>query len=108
MMETSEVPFNITNENISLGVDTSYRNTESDFCAGYQNEFSSFIEALDSEYSGKLTNYIFLWAPPATLSGNALATAYSYSYYILLGDNRVSSFVVDFNENNANNFEDIL
>jgi hypothetical protein len=48
-----------------------------------------------------------VWAPPENLSGNALAAAYTYSYYTLLADSAVSFFAVDLSEKRSELIDDI-
>ena len=109
LMETREVPLNINNANISSGIDLTYKNPNTDFVAGYQTDFSTFIKDTAQSYSGNLTKYMFVWSPPATLKGNALSAAYTYSYYKLLSDERISAFCVCLDDENqiAVNFEDL-
>jgi len=109
LVDSQETPLNITNESILNGVDISSDNESTKFVAGRQADFSKYVKELDSSYSGTLSGYIFVWTPPSSLSGNALTTAYAYSYYKLLADESVTAFCVHFDDDaqNAINFNDI-
>ncbi len=61
-------------------------------------EYSSYLQSLEERFSNAPSRYIYRWTPPVSLKGNELACAYAYSYYRLLLDERVSSFVVSFGD----------
>lgn len=107
LIETSEVPFGITNEDIESGVDFEYDGYESEIYPAGQKAFSEYLNTLSKTYSGISERYIFLWIPPHGLSGNALASAYAYAYYSLLSDSSVSSFVTEFSTRNSDTLESI-
>ena len=95
LMDTSATPLGITNETISRNTDiASYKQTGS-FCAGEQKEFSTYLSETNEKYRSCPKKYIFVWTPDDSLSGNALAAAYVYSYYTLLSDSTISSFAID-------------
>jgi len=104
MMETDKVPLNISNQSVFEKIDVSVKDSQLDFVAGRQIAFSNFLKELSLRYNGVFNGYIFVWTPPSTLTGNALAAAYAYSYYQLLQDDNVLSFVVELSSE-ADNIE---
>lgn len=94
MIQSDVVPFGISNNNISSGV-----NTEAQFGGGRIHadtikHFTDHIRKLSNTYVSAPTNVIFMWEPPADLGGSALNTAYAYIYYKLYSELDVSSLVV--------------
>ena len=107
LMDTSETPLGITNDNLKEGINLNYSNPEGLFCAGAQKEFSSYLSDIDEEYRSCPKKYIFVWSPADSLSGNALAAAYVYSYYTLLADSTVSFFAIDLTESRSALVDDL-
>lgn len=95
IMETSDVPFGISNENIEDGVNLTFLNYNTQIYAGGQKLFSEYCAGLSALYESAPESYIFRWIVPENLSGTALSVAYVYSYYSLICDDMVSCFVVD-------------
>ncbi len=94
LLQSSSVPFNISNLNMEQTIDLAQA-TE------WQNRrvaFNTFLDSMSSEYTSTPTTYTYLWTPPAALDGNALSLSYVYSYYVLLSDHKVSSFVPEFSK----------
>lgn len=106
MIESSDIPLGISNETLNEGIDLSYKNEESSFYIGNHSAFSKYLEALNEKYKSAADTYMLLWSPNESVSGNALACAYAYSFYKLLGDDRVSAFVIS--EENMTSGEDNL
>ena len=98
LMDTSETPLGITNESLRDGINVDHPNPEGLFYAGAQTEFSEYLSDIDEKYRSCPKKYIFVWSPDKNISGNALAAAYAYSYYILLADSTVSFFALDLTE----------
>ncbi len=98
LMDTSETPLGITNGSLEDGINVNRPNSEGLFYAGAQTEFSEYLSDIDEKYRSCPKKYIFVWSPTKSISGNALAAAYAYSYYILLADSTVSFFAVDLTE----------
>lgn len=96
LIETAQTPFDITNDDFELGISPEFSAQGASFCAGKQVAFSSFLDVIHAKYNSVSDDYIFVWSVPENLSGNALAAAYTYSYYSLLGDTDVVAFVADF------------
>ena len=107
LMETAEMPFGITNQNIDGGVDKDFSDYKTEVYAGGQKLFSDYCNSLESLYESAPGFYIFSWTVPKGLGGNALAAAYAYSYYSLMNDGSISCFVLD-TLNNSNAIADIF
>ena len=107
LMDTSETPLGITNDNLRDGINVNYANPDGLFYAGAQKEFSTYLSDIDEEYRSCPKKYIFVWSPPKNVSGNALAAAYAYSYYTLLADSTVSFFALDLTESKERLIEDV-
>lgn len=107
LMDTSSVPLGITNDILEEGINVNYSNPDGLFYAGEQKEFSDYLSDISEKYRSCENKYIFVWAPPENLSGNALAAAYTYSYYTLLADSAVSFFAVDLSEKRSELIDDI-
>ena len=107
LLETQNVPFGITNDSLSDGIDT--ENAADKLWAGNHQAFSTFLTETAQKYSSTPSSFIYLWIPPSDLKGNALCSAYAYSYYALLGDATVSAFVTELSDKseNSNNLFDL-
>ena len=107
LIETSEIPFGISNENIEEGVDYEFSEYSSELYAGSQESFADFLNELSSKHRKISKNFMFLWRVPEGLSGNALAAAYTYSYYCLLKDSSVTSFIVDIDDKSTEKIDSV-
>ena len=108
LIDSHETPLGITNENINQGIDTKYSNPNGLFYAGNQREFSAYLSTISDKYRSAPEKYVFVWSPKKTLGGNALNSAYVYSYYTLLSDSKISFFAIDFADNdNASSINDL-
>ena len=94
MIETSSVPYGITEESlVSKSFSTvGYDGINADSAQAY----SDYIKTLQQTYSSAPLGFIFKWEPDAQTTGNVLACAYAYSYFKLMGVSNISSFVVSF------------
>lgn len=108
LVETDVVPLGISNETIESGIDVDNLQPSAELCAGEQKDFLAFLNELSLKYMSVPKSFIFAWCPDKTLRGNALAAAYVYSYYALLSDSAVSSFVVDLSAYGENTIKDIF
>ncbi len=97
MIQSGDVPFGITNENISGGVDTSYSCADNCLCANCFEKLTSYLNSLSSKYSSSFVpeSCIYLWTPERTVYGRALSAAYTYTYFSLCNVPQVSSFVIN-------------
>ncbi len=102
MIEGDDVPFGITNNNISDGVDMSRECETNCFCPLCQKRFSEYLAGLNSRYSYAPNTYMYLWSIPRELSGNALSAAYAYSFYELQGADKVTVFAISFSDTKRN------
>ncbi len=66
--------------------------------AGNMELYAQYLKTLKARFACAPESFMFLWHAPEALSGNALTTAYTYSYYRLIAENMLSSFVVSFTE----------
>ena len=100
MIETSSTALGITDKNFeNISLDTPAGDTS--LHVDNISILSSYLETLDDAYGNAPSNIMYLWSVPEGISGNALTTAYSYSYYTLLGNDAVSSFIVSFSSHNT-------
>ena len=104
MIESDTVPFNISNRNLADGIDISAGTDSSRLNADNISSFISYIERLARRYDSAPTNVIYMWNVPADLDGTALCCAYSYIYYKLYAQTRISSFVVSFDSDAYDRF----
>ena len=104
MLESSLSPLNINTDpsdekRFDLEVYTDKIN------ANNVSDFSNYLQSLNSRYSSAPENYMYMWTVPEELMGRELAFVYCYSYYALVDEKQLNSFIVSF-ENNKN-IEDI-
>lgn len=95
MIQSDVVPFGITNENISGGVDLKAQFALGEIHADNVKRFADHIRGLAGTYVSAPSNVIFMWEPPVELSGSALNAAYAYIYYKLYSEADISSFVLN-------------
>ncbi len=107
LLESDEVPFGISNENIGEGIDLDFSEYRSEIYVGNQNKFAEYLKTTTQEYKSGAENYIFQWSPPDGLSGNALCCAYAYSYYALKNDENIFAFVSDFSTSENDRMGDV-
>ncbi len=106
LVELENAPFGITNQNIKDGVNLDYDYTGEGFYIGNHDVLSQYFSSRENKYKSLPADIMVQWTPDDSLSGNALDAAYSYSYYALLDDRYVSSFIIK--ETPSNNVKDIL
>ena len=100
-LESSERPLAISNEELDSLIDISR-----EYDGKYINErnadsFVAFLASLEEKYESSAKSFMYVWTPDAYLSGNALCCAYTYLYYELFSQQRLSAFVVGFDDNEA-------
>lgn len=100
LLDCNQTPLGITNKTLSS--DLSLEKNDGRFYAGAHGDFSSYLSSLEYNYRSTPDKYMFVWTPDTDLRGNALAAAYTYSYYALFSDSSVYTFVVDFAGDSAN------
>ncbi len=102
LLDCDETPLGITNQGSGTASGISLENPDGLFYAGAHREFSAYLSSLEYDYRSTPDKYMFVWTPEKDLRGDALATAYAYSYYALLSDSTVYSFVINFSEKRGN------
>ncbi len=111
IIESSSVPFGLerleADQKIDLNADPGMEFLHADNLTVYQ----SYLEALQMQYRFAPKYFLYVWHPPKDLVGNALSCAYAYSYYKLVGFEKLASFVVSFSDSEKegiyDRFEDI-
>ena len=101
LIEIETVPFGITNENLENGIDLSYEQDNSRLSAVNFKEYSSYLAGLRRKYSFAPSSCMVIWNVPVTLTENALACAYTYSYFRLLSNTVVDSFTIACSDSGA-------
>ncbi len=66
--------------------------------AGNAEIYAQYLESLHARFSSVPNAFMFVWQVPDSLSRNALSAAYAYSYFRLISQTGLSSFVVSFTE----------
>ena len=69
------------------------------------SRLNTFLSKMDKKYRSAPSKYIFLWNIPKNTQGYLLECSYAYSYYSLIKNNRVSSYVISFSENDFKNMD---
>lgn len=97
MIETTKSPLGINNDNYHT-IDKENNIGDAYIHAGNTKWLTNYLNTLNKTFSSVPNNVMFLWKVQADLEGNALNCAYSYSYYTLLGNQSISSFIVSFSD----------
>lgn len=105
MLETYVTPYDIDSINIEYGVDLSYRADANKIGTHNIGDFVLYLDKLDNTYENAPKTFKYYWHTDEYLSGNALACAYTYTYYKLFIQSSISSFIVDVDS--AERFGDI-
>ena len=69
--------------------------------AGNLESYVQYLKNLKTRFDGAPESFMFVWQIPDGLTGNALTATYSYSYFCLIAQDMLSSFVVSFTEREA-------
>ncbi len=72
------------------------RESQTKLTAESIHSYSAYLEALQAKYESAPLHYMVRWDIPELMSETALCANYSYFYYKLIDDMRVSSFTVSF------------
>lgn len=94
LVETDLVPFGITNATIEEGIDLTYESDNSHISVLNFKQYQSYLTTLQRKYTFAPYSCMVVWNVPADLTENALACAYTYSYFSLLGNRLVDSFII--------------
>lgn len=68
------------------------------FHVGNIQSYANYLEQLRMYFMSAPSSFMFVWQVPESLSGNALCATYAYSYFRMLTEKGLSSFVVSFAE----------
>ena len=90
LVETEAVPCDVVER--LLEQDVSYSGIDADSTEVY----SRYISTLKKKYTNAPNSFMFVWTVPEEISGNLLSCSYAYSYFRLLSNKDISSFVVSF------------
>ncbi|MBO5415605.1 MAG: hypothetical protein J6A83_03120 [Clostridia bacterium] len=96
MIETSSIPYGINEETILNKKGFSPESNEEIINADNAKLYSAYLDTLRAKYDSSPQSFIFVWSVPTNISGNVLSCAYAYSYFKLMSNERISSFVVSF------------
>ncbi|MBR2387272.1 MAG: hypothetical protein IKB02_00740 [Clostridia bacterium] len=107
VLESKHRPLSISNETVSDGINLSVLSDRNYILERTTDYFVNYLNALDEKYKSAPRGFMYIWNVDGELSGNALASAYSYLYYKLFGVERLTSFVVSFDDS-PKNLYDIL
>lgn len=98
LIESSTIPFDISNEMIDQGIIDTTSITSNDLHTENLYQFVKYMQELQNVYQSAPQHVMYVWTVSDALWGNSLACAYAYSYYRLVKENAVSSFVISFEE----------
>ena len=94
LVESDLLPYGLTDDTLTSG--SLICGNEGRLSADKMSVFSKYINNLRSKYENAPSSYIFIWNVNEGLSYNVLSTAYAYSYFKLMSDDSLSSFIVSF------------
>jgi hypothetical protein len=94
LIETDLLPYGLSEDVLASGKLNTVNG--GDLSADKAWIFSQYITDLRTKYKNVPSSYIFLWNVQEGLSYKVLSTSYAYSYFKLLSDNLLSSFIVSF------------
>lgn len=94
LIETDSVPYGISETTLQTKEfsNSGYDGINADTASVY----SDYLIALSAKYDSAPSGFIFKWTPSDETVGNVLATAYSYSYFKLMGISNIRAFVISF------------
>jgi len=96
LVESDAVPFDLQPENLHGYCD--FLPCEGELCADNLQVFSKFLTDLQKCYEAAPKNYMYMWNVPRNITNNVLSCSYAYSYFQLLSDPQVSTFVTSFEQ----------
>lgn len=100
MVETSSIPYGISEETL-VSKEFSAKGYEG-INADNAKLYSAYLDTLKAKYDSAPKSFMFMWSVPSDISGNVLSCAYAYSYFKLMSNEKISSFVVSFAEREKN------
>ncbi len=79
--------------------------------AGNIEAYTQYLNRLRTQFKSTPSGFMFVWQVPDSLRGNALSAAYAYSYFRLISEPQLTSFVISFADSermgNTKGFSDI-
>lgn len=108
MIESDMTPFNITVESVLEGIDTEKIPDSRYISPQTANILSKYLKDIKDRYASSPESFIYYWEATEDLNADALGAAYVYSYYKLLNNAQLSSFVADFGNLEKEAFLDCL
>ncbi len=99
LIESFQTPFGITSENLNGGINLDFEGEAGYLYIGKHQAISEYFHSR-ANYKSVPKSIMMQWTPADDLSGKALEAAYAYSYYCLLNDPYVSSFIIAQTESN--------
>ena len=111
MIESDTVPLSYpdgweTGENHLSGIASDHT-----LHAGNVEIYAQYLNRLRERFSSTPKSFMFLWQASDSLVGNSLSTAYVYSYFRLIAEQQIASFIVSFTDcektGNMRGFSDI-
>ena len=76
------------------------KNTAAHTTIGVENMeiYSEYLSRLSDRFAHAPNHFMLVWEVPHDCGGNVLASAYAYSFYRLLSEEKLSAFIVSFSE----------
>ena len=96
LVETESVPYGVLNE--LLGENRSSAVEYDGINADNTELYANYLKVLGEKYDNAPNSFIFVWSVSKGISGNLLSCTYAYSYFKLLANDEISSFVVSFTD----------
>jgi hypothetical protein len=106
LIDTDVIPYGLSDKTLASGV--LKPNGDGILSADSVRVFSDYLRSLRTKYKNAPDGYIFVWNVSERLSYNVLSTAYAYSYFKLLSDDMLISFVASFDAAEAKGDHDSL
>lgn len=106
-LESYQRPLSITNDMLQNKIDISIAHDQRYIVERSLNVFSNYIDSLEKKYASSPDSFMYIWNVDAELNGNALNCAYTYLYYKFFENDRLTSLIVNF-ENNSSAIYDLL
>ncbi len=94
MIETGYEPLIVNNQNEYLPVGDSFQLSLHNI-----QLYSQYLNEMQSQYTNAPTHFVYLWNVPQAIEKNTLSCIYAYSFYSLIQDELLSSYVISFDMN---------
>ena len=98
VLESSHLPLSISNENLNDGINAAHKYDGRYITEQNADVFANFLDSPEKKYSSAPTSFIYVWNADGELRGNALSCAYAYLYYKMFAQQRLSAFVIGFDD----------